>query len=115
MILTAILTLAQTLALAQQTPAPPLSWAETLRCAGLTQAASELEGGESGEGRALSDAALFWALATAQAGAAAGKSEIEVDREQTAARTLAVRQLTRRDPAAREALAACRARTPDLG
>lgn len=103
------------LALAQQAPAPPLSWAEIVRCAGLTQAASELEGGESGEGRALSDAALFWTLATIQAGAAAGRSELEVDREQTAARTLAVRQLSRNDPTARQALAACRARTPRLG
>ncbi len=32
-------------------PAQAASYEETVRCAGLTQAASELEGGEGGEGR----------------------------------------------------------------
>jgi hypothetical protein len=44
---------------------------QVIRCAGLTQAASELEGGESGDGRALYDAALFWSLTAIQAGQAA--------------------------------------------
>ena len=52
----------------QQAPAAGLvSYEESVRCAGLTQAASELEGGESAEGRSLYDAALFWSLAAMQA------------------------------------------------
>jgi hypothetical protein len=95
--------------------APRLSRAETVRCAGLSQAAAELEGGESGEGRALSDAALFWSLAAAQSAAIQGLGEAESDRELTVARLRAVRELARGDADARAALAACRARVPDLG
>ena len=36
-----------------------VSYEEAVRCAGLTQAASELEGGESAQGRRLYDAALY--------------------------------------------------------
>jgi hypothetical protein len=51
---------------AQAAPVQPLPYEEAVRCAGLTQAASELEGGESGEGRALYDAALYWSLTATQ-------------------------------------------------
>lgn len=101
-----------------QTPAPSrapaLPYAETLRCSGLTQAASELEGGESGEGRALYDAALYWSLTTLQSGQAELKSAATVETEMTRARVQAVRELTARNATAREALKACRARTPSL-
>lgn len=101
-----------------QTPAPTReptpTYAETLRCSGLTQAASELEGGESGEGRALYDAALYWSLTTLQAGPAARKSGAMIEAEMTRARVQAVRELTARNAQAREALQACRARTPSL-
>lgn len=105
--------------LVQQAPAPAagprLSRAETVRCAGLTQAAAELAGGESDEGRALSDAALFWSLAAAQSGAIQGLSEVESDRELTEARVRAVQALSRSDETARRELAVCVARAPDLG
>ena len=50
-----------------------VSYAEAVQCAGLTQAASELEGGESVEGKRLYDAALYWSLAAMQAATAAGR------------------------------------------
>ncbi len=114
-----VLTTVLSLLLVQQAPAPAaaarMSRAETVRCAGLTQAAAELAGGESDQGRALSDAALFWSLAAAQSGAIQGLSEVESDRELTAARVRAVAELSRGEASAREALAACVARAPDLG
>ncbi len=98
--------------------APPqaglVSYEEAVRCAGLTQAASELEGGESAEGRALYDAALYWSLAAMQAGLAAGKTSQAADADQTRARIQAVRQLNTGGTEARAALQRCRARTPAL-
>lgn len=108
-------------ALAIQTTAPPpapvrlLSYDEAMRCSGLAQAASELEGGESREGQALFDAALYWSLATAQAAELSRRDPATAEIEQTRARLRAVRELSQGDPAAREGLARCRARTPDLG
>ena len=103
----------------QAAPATLISYDEAVRCAGLTQAASELEGGESGEGRALYDAALYWSLAAGQAAQASGRDPVASDADQTRARILAVRQLSaRREPGVAEARAAlqrCRRRTPDLG
>lgn len=96
-------------------PARLTSYEETVRCAGLAQAASELEGGESAEGKALSDAALYWSLTAGQAAVAAGKSPIEADQAQSLARRQAVRQLTAGDAEARAELDRCRRRTPDLG
>lgn len=102
-----------------QTPAAPrvavLSYAETLRCSGLSQAASELEGGESGEGRALYDAALYWSLTAIQAGQTARRPTATVEAEMTRARVQAVRELTAQTPASRSALEHCRERTPTLG
>ena len=92
-----------------------LSYDETVRCAGLTQAASELEGGESTEGRALADAALYWSLSAGQAAQAAGRTPTIADADQTRARLLAVQQLTARSEEARSGLQRCRERTPHLG
>lgn len=91
------------------------SYAETLRCSGLTQAASELEGGESGEGRALYDAALYWSLTTIQAGQTTNRPAATIETEMARARVQAVRELTTRNEAALTALTECRARTPSLG
>ncbi|MFN6982584.1 MAG: hypothetical protein ACK4NU_11730 [Brevundimonas sp.] len=91
-----------------------VSYEEAVRCAGLTQAASELEGGESAEGRRLYDAALFWSLAAMQAATAAGKPSRAAEADQTRARIEAVRQLNADAPAARTALRRCRQKTPDL-
>ncbi|GAA0194421.1 hypothetical protein GCM10010203_51850 [Actinomadura yumaensis] len=99
----------------QQAPAAGLvSYEESVRCAGLTQAASELEGGESAEGRSLYDAALFWSLAAMQAATAAGKPARAAEADQTRARIEAVRQLSADAPAARAALQRCRRKTPNL-
>ena len=56
-----LLALASTVLMLQAAPSVGLvSYDEAVRCAGLTQAASELEGGESAQGRQLYDAALYW-------------------------------------------------------
>ena len=86
-----------------------------VRCAGLTQAASELEGGETPRGRMLFDAALYWSLAAGQAADAAGREAAVSDNDQTRARIRAVRELSQSDDDARDALSRCLARTPDLG
>ena len=109
------------LALFAQVAAPAIPeprvipYVEVVRCAGLTQAASELEGGESPEGRSLFDAALYWSLAASQAALASGRSTVDADADQTRARILAVRQLESASTGAQGDLAACRRRTPDLG
>ena len=108
---TALLTIS-----AQTAPATTLiSYDETVRCAGVTQAASELEGGESTEGKALSDAALYWSLAATQAAQASNRDATAADADQNRARIRAVQQLNARDAEAKSTLQRCRARTPDLG
>lgn len=92
-----------------------MSYEQTVRCAGLAQAASELEGGESIRGRQLFDAALYWSLAASQAAAAAGRPAAQADTEQTRARIESVAALNGGAAPAREALEVCLARTPDLG
>jgi hypothetical protein len=101
--------------LLQSPPQGLVSYDEAVRCAGLTQAASELEGGESDEGRRLYDAALYWSLAAMRAGTAAGKPANAAEADQTRARIEAVRQLSAELPAAGTALQRCRERAPDLG
>ncbi|MDQ8030024.1 MAG: hypothetical protein REJ23_14960 [Brevundimonas sp.] len=100
---------------AQAASGQPLPYDGMVRCAGLTQAASELEGGESGEGRALYDAALYWSLTTTQAAAVMGRNAAVAEGEQTRARIRAVRELSAGDSDARAELQRCRARTPSLG
>ncbi len=111
------LTIALTLGLmtaAQQQPAL-ISYDEAVRCAGLTQAASELEGGESADGRALFDAALYWSLAAMQAATTSGRSTTAAEADQTRARIAAVRQLSAGSAEARATLLRCRQKTPHLG
>lgn len=100
---------------AQSAPQQPLPYDEAVRCAGLTQAASELEGGESGEGRALYDAALYWSLTATQSAGAAGRTATVAESDQTRARIRAVRELSADNADARADLQRCRARTPRLG
>lgn len=112
------MTLLLTLLVALQTAAAParlMSYDDTVRCAGLTQAASEMEGGESAEGRALSDAALYWSLTAGQAAVTAGKTPAAADADQSRSRIRAVRELTASDSDARADLSRCRQRTPNLG
>ena len=100
---------------AQSSPEQPLPYDEVVRCAGLTQAASELEGGETGEGRTLYDAALYWSLNATQSANAAGRTTAVAEAEQTRARIRAVRELSTNNAEARAGLQRCRARTPRLG
>ena len=100
---------------AQAAPQQPPSYDEAVRCAGLTQAASELEGGESGEGRSLYDAALYWSLTAMQMAQTTARPPAATEADQTRARIRAVRELSTGDAGARTALERCRARTPDLG
>lgn len=86
-----------------------------VRCAGVTEAASELEGGESTRGRRLFDAALYWSLAASQAGDASGRTMAVIDADLTRARIRAVRELSANDASARTTLSDCLERTPDLG
>ena len=115
MALIATLMLALSAVLPVQAAEGLLSYEQTVRCAGLTQAASELEGGESGRGRTLYDAALYWSLAATQAASASGRPTASADGDQTRARVDAVRQLSDGDGDAQAALQACLRRTPDLG
>ena len=114
---TAVLALVQGQAQAQPpAPAPRLvSYDEAVRCAGLTQAASELEGGESRYGRSLYDAALYWSLAAMQAATVAGRNTTLAETEQTRARLDAVRRLSTGDAEARAAFQRCRQAAPRLG
>jgi len=66
-------------------PAQAASYDEAVRCAGLTQAASELEGGESGEGRSLYDAALYWSLTAMQMAQAADRPAATAETDQSRA------------------------------
>ncbi len=100
---------------AQAGPQAILSYDAVLRCAGLAQAASELEGGESREGRLLYDAALYWSLTAIQVAQASARPPAVAEADQTRARIRAVRELTAGDAAATAELQRCRARTPRLG
>lgn len=100
---------------AQAAPVQALAYEDIVRCSGLASAASELEGGESTEGRALYDAALYWSLTAIQAAQTAGRSPAVAEADQTRARIRAVRELSADNAEARAALQACRARTPRLG
>lgn len=112
----AVLVQASAPAPTQGRPAPRLvSYDEAVRCAGLTQAASELEGGESRYGRQLYDAALYWSLAAMQAGTAAGRDPDAAERDQSRARIDSVRRLSAGEAQARTVLQDCRRKAPRLG
>lgn len=106
----AILSLSGAQAASGQQP----SYDEAVRCTGLTQAASELEGGESSEGRSLYDAALYWSLTAIQTAGRVGRAPAVAEGDQTRARIRAVRELSADDAEARAELQRCRARAPRL-
>jgi len=85
-----------------------------VRCAGLAQAASELEGGESRYGRTLADSALFWTLTAFQAADSRQISYVTAETDQRNARLLAVKRLSQGEPLARRQLQQCRQQTPRL-
>jgi hypothetical protein len=98
----------------QAAPQTAPSYEDAVRCAGLAQAASELEGGESGEGRSLYDAALYWSLTAMQLAQTAARPDAAAEADQTRARIRAVRELSADDEDAGTELRRCRARTPAL-
>lgn len=90
---------------------------EAMRCAGLTQAASELNGdrsGDAGEAKGLYDAGLYWALTAMQAARSAGRTEEAAEADQTRSRTDALARLREGSTDAQADLARCLARTPNL-
>ena len=109
-----VLLAAATVLSAPQSGEGLVSYEQAVRCAGLTQAASELEGGESREGQTLYDSALYWSLAAMNAAQASGRSDVLAEAEQTRARITAVRQLSQDDASAQAELARCRRLTPKL-
>lgn len=115
--ITAALALAQSQSEAPAPAQPPrlVSYNEAVQCAGLTQAASEMEGGESRYGRQLYDAALYWSLAAMQAATTAGRNPAVAEQDQTRARLQSVRRLSAGETEARNGLQRCRRAAPRLG
>ncbi len=95
-------------------PARLTSYDEAVHCAGLTQAASELEGGETPRGRRLYDAALYWSLSTIQAARVAGRDPVTTEQSMTRIRISAVRRLAGSDSGLREHVNDCVRKAPDL-
>lgn len=90
------------------------SYDEAVHCAGLTQAASELEGGETPRGRRLYDSALYWSLSTIQAARVAGRDPVVTEQSMARIRISAVRRLAANDNGLREHLNECVRKSPDL-
>lgn len=90
--------------------------AEAVRCAGLSQAASELdaERGTTAEAKRLYDAGLYWALTAMQAARSTGRTEEAAEADQTRSRTEALARLREGSADAQADLARCLARTPTL-
>lgn len=90
---------------------PP--YAEALRCAALTSAAAKI-GKDTPQSSQLFDQNVYWGMAAADAGRAAGKTARavngEVDRDAAAAES----QLRGQDAGTTAALAACARRVPAL-
>lgn len=114
-----VVTMAVALAFTPQQPVPStpivFSYSETVTCAGVTQAASELEGTETERGRRLFDAALYWSLTTIQIGKASGRPDVRTERDMTTARIRAVRDLSRQHAETLTLLEKCIKSAPSLG
>lgn len=96
-------------------PAPRLtSYEEALHCAGLTQAASELEGGESRHGRKLYDAALYWSLSTIQAARIIGRDPVATEQSMARIRVSTVRRMSNNDESMRELINDCVRKAPSF-
>lgn len=99
------------LGLAGPGPLPP--YAESIRCAGLAEAASQASDGRSQEGRRLFDAAMFWGLAASEGGRKEGVAAGTFKSDQVSARLRAAGELAP-GAAAKAELDACVARVPPL-
>jgi len=90
---------------------PP--YPDALNCAALTHAAAKIGKGTPQES-ALFDQMIYWGMAAADAGRAAGKNGKAVDSEVAAQSAQREARLRAQDGAATAALAACVATVPAL-
>lgn len=90
-----------------------IPYPEALNCAALTHAAARIGKGTPQES-VLFDQMIYWGMAAADAGRAAGKNAKAVDTEVAAQSTQREARLRAQDGAATAALAACVARVPAL-
>ena len=97
-------------AAAPSDPGPLPPYAESIRCAGLAEAAGALRPRERG----LFDGALFWGLAASEAARKAKYSAKRFTRDQKRAAAAARRELKARGSSAEAELEACLARVPQL-
>lgn len=112
----AILLMSFQAAASENRPAAPLvvTYDTAVKCAGVTQAASELRGGESDEGRALYDDALYWSLTTIQLATAQGRNAATTEEDMQKARVSSVRRLSSEHDDAVRDLRRCRQMAPSL-
>lgn len=90
---------------------PP--YPEALRCAGLTAAANTI-GKNTPQSSQLFDHLIYWGMATADAGRAAGKTAKQVDADTSREASAAEAKLRAQDGATTAALADCVRRVPAL-
>ncbi|MFL9842133.1 hypothetical protein ABS767_14270 [Sphingomonas sp. ST-64] len=98
-------------AIAAQGKLPP--YPEALNCAALTHAASKIGKGTPQESQ-LFDHLIYWGMAAADSGRAAGKTSKAVDTEVAAQSAALESKLRAQDGATTAALASCVARVPAL-
>lgn len=104
-------TLSLTLILAASARPPP--YPESLACAAVTQAASEIadEARDLAAGKAF-DLALFWSFATMEAARRDGVTAAAAEADQVRERAAIKPRLAAGEASAKAALAGCLARTP---
>ena len=90
---------------------PP--YAESIRCAGLAEAAAEAAASRKEE-RRMFDAAIFWGMAASEAGRKAGYPAARFTADQLAASAAAKAELRAKARGARSELRACLKRVPPL-
>ncbi len=90
---------------------PP--YPEALRCAGLTGAAARI-GKDTPQSSQLFDQLIFWSMAAADSGRAAGKTAKAVDADTTREAAAAEARLRAGDATTSAALADCARRVPPL-
>lgn len=87
------------------------AYPDALRCAGLTSAANNL-GKNTPQSSQLFDQLIYWSMAAADSGRAAGKTARQVDAETSREAAAAEGRLRAQDGASTAALAACVQRVP---
>jgi hypothetical protein len=101
-------------AFAQKAPGKLPPYAESIRCAGLAEAAAKLEPGGVSAKSASFDAAIFWGMAASEAARKDGLSGERFTADQVEAAAKADRELRGPGTDALTELAFCIARVPPL-